>query len=138
MSCHTWFATKGNKDIRTDKEIRKYLIKINEEEWEDCQEKCWVTYYRRVSKLIPKFSKETIAKMIWYEDYVFNGYFYKDVDSSKYHDVFRVSDYLEDILTSMVDVYNFMHKVKQTLKIEQKNRLMEFFREYPDGIIYFG
>lgn len=64
-----------------------------------------------------------------------DGKIWEHVDQ---HDIFRIGGYPEDKLFSYDETENFcvVHNIE--LDDNQKERLKEFWTEYPDGMIRFG
>ena len=60
------------------------------------------------------------------------------VDAGKYHDTFRVKNYPSKVIHSRIELRKWMRKRYFELEDWQLEKISEFFRENPDGIITFG
>lgn len=59
-------------------------------------------------------------------------------DVIKYIDTFRVPNYPRKIIRSRRDLRKFLRKRYFKLTDKQLERVSQFFREYPGGVITFG
>lgn len=64
-----------------------------------------------------------------------NGLF---VDIDKYHDTFRIHNYPQKVITSRRNLRKFMRKRYFDLEEWQLEKVSEFFKENPGGVITFG
>lgn len=60
------------------------------------------------------------------------------VNVPEYNDLFRIKNYPKKIITSRKNLRQWMGKRYFKLTNEQLERVSEFFREYPGGVITFG
>lgn len=60
------------------------------------------------------------------------------VDVDKYHDTFRVKNYPSKVIHSKRELRRWMRKRYFELEDLQLEKVSEFFRENPDGVITFG
>ena len=60
------------------------------------------------------------------------------VDVSKYHDTFRVKNYPSKVIRNRKELRRWMKKRYFELENWQLERISEFFRENPNGVITFG
>lgn len=60
------------------------------------------------------------------------------IDVIKYIDTFRVPNYPRRIIRSRRDLRRFLRKRYFKLTDKQLERVSQFFREYPGGVITFG
>lgn len=60
------------------------------------------------------------------------------VNCDNYHDLFRKSDYPNDILWSFEETLEYIKKYNCTTYEWSELRLKEFWSEHPDGLIKFG
>lgn len=161
MGCHTWFArpvTKRELEVFKNNAIadawnlfgdtednRKYnCVEIEEyycvkDSVENNTEYWWIHGFgtRIIDGSIEK-SEYT---------YVRNGILYLDLSRpcypifenlKRYHDVFRVNDYPLKTIHSRKELRRWMGKRYFDLEEWQLNKISEFFRENPCGIITFG
>lgn len=161
MGCHTWFArpvTKRELEVFKNNAIadawnlfgdtednRKYnSVEIEEyycvkDSVENNTEYWWIHGFgtRIIDGSIEK-SEYT---------YVRNGILYLDLSRpcypifenlKRYHDVFRVNDYPLKTIHSRKELRRWMGKRYFDLEEWQLNKISEFFRENPGGIITFG
>lgn len=152
MGCHTWFARPV---MNTEFEVfrnnaiadAKYLF------WED-----YIDEYYRV-----KGSVEYNTDYWWQYGfgttirngseekseytYVIDGVMYLDLSKpvnpifpelKRYHDVFRVNNYPIKTIHSRYELRKWMGSKYFDLEECQLNKISEFFRENPSGIITFG
>ena len=66
------------------------------------------------------------------------GYNYLFIDVPEYHDLFRVKNYPNKVITSRRKLRRWMGKKYFNLTNEQLDKISEFFRKYPGGVITFG
>lgn len=68
-----------------------------------------------------------------------HAWFYKKVECSIpfIHDVFKIGDYPEDKLHSIMETMRFCVKNNIKLTKEQKYQLQKFWFENPEGLIIF-
>lgn len=152
MGCHTWFArpvTNTEFEVFRNNAIAdaKYLF------WED-----YIDEYYRV-----KCSVEYNTDYWWQygfgttirngleekseHTYVIDGIMYLDLSKpvnpifpelKRYHDVFRVKNYPLKKIHSRYELRKWMGKKYFGLNKQQLNKISEFFRDNPNGIITFG
>ena len=60
------------------------------------------------------------------------------VDIDKYHDIFRVKHYPSKVIHSRKELRKWMKKRYFELENWQLEKVLEFFKTYPDGVITFG
>lgn len=60
------------------------------------------------------------------------------VDIDKYHDTFRVKHYPSKVIHSRRELRRWMKKRYFELENWQLEKVSEFFKTYPDGVITFG
>lgn len=161
MGCHTWFARPVT---RTEFELFKNNAIVDA--WflfgntEDNRKYNYVEteeYYR------VKNSVEHNTEYWWQHGfgttirngleekaehtYVIDGIMYLDLSKpvnpifpelKRYHDVFRIKNYPLKKIHSRYELRKWMGKKYFDLNKQQLNKISEFFRENPNGIITFG
>lgn len=161
MGCHTWFARPVTKE-----ELEVFKNNAIADAWNlfgntednrkfNCVE--LIEYYR------VKNSVENNTEYWWLHGfgtriidgstekseytYVRNGILYLDLspqcypifeDLKRYHDVFRVKNYPLKTIHSRKELRKWMGKKYFDLEEWQLDKISEFFRENPGGIITFG
>ena len=60
------------------------------------------------------------------------------VDVNKYHDTFRLKNYPSKVIHSRRELRRWMKKRYFELENWQLEKVSEFFKTYPDGVITFG
>lgn len=70
----------------------------------------------------------------------YNGVFYQNKHIAVPHNIFRVSDYPDDILTSYEDFEHFYdnHTCYPPDDDDVRLKMMNFWENYPDSIVMFG
>ena len=73
-----------------------------------------------------------------YSDIMFGDDRFTDIDTP--HDIFRIENYPEVYLTSLFETLNFIeqNKEKVTFSENWKEKIEEFWRIFPNGVIEFG
>ena len=124
MGCHTWYYKKGgNIEKFTVEEIKKELKA-------DCEYK----YIKEFDKeSIEDFLDKKFNKICIYNR--FNGDYYINID---YPNLFRVGGYPDIVLRSYEETIKYINVYKAEITNENKQKLKEFWKKYPDGIIEFG
>jgi hypothetical protein len=166
MGCHTWFYKKivpqpTHEDIKLyflnhyETWIKK-LEEMSDEEYDEEYNNEIGVYkskkraIRHFTKLFNLISKDKITTAL-YELYshnekitkYINGIFYISDDSLP-HDLFRIYGYKKDTLLSLEQTLNFIvlnylrDNFKADIIINWKERLIQFWKDYPDGMINFG
>lgn len=153
MGCHTWFS----RPI-TDKEFEKMKENAPKEIYE-------LTHYGidnscdsynpfpdniyLYNKLMESYNDKipcVDGKYWWQLGYGAGDDVYKEIkngsglyiDVIKYIDTFRVPNYPRKIIRSRRDLRRFLRKRYFKLTDKQLERVSQFFREYPGGVITFG
>lgn len=119
----TWSLTPDRLDFQI-KLTEKLISKIEQGGCEDAVRRRYAHFY---------FSPKT--GVIRYH----NGIFYGE-HSNLPHDVFRVTDYPEDVLSSYEDFENFYstHKCYPPNSDEVRHEMWKFWEEHPNGLVDFG
>ena len=154
MGCHTWFSRQI-----TDEEFKKmkeyapreiyYFTGNSQENIENG------LYDKNLYNLLMKSYNEDIpcvyGKYWWQLGYgegnpdleisftrEIRGYNQLFVNVPEYNDLFRIKNYPKKIITGRKNLRRWMGKRYFKLTNEQLERVSEFFREYPYGVITFG
>lgn len=150
MGCHTWF----NRPI-TDKEFEKmkenapkeiyYLTGDSKKNIESG------LYDKNLYDLLMKSYNENIPCVYgfyWWQLGYGSGMdrTYKEIEKCsklytnvlEYNDTFRISNYPRKIIRSRRCLRKFLRKRYFTLTDKQLERVSQFFKEYPGGVITFG
>lgn len=161
MGCHTWFSRPV-----TEEELlvfKSYAIEDAYNLWGDTEENKEFNIVDMDRYIKVKESVENDTDYWWKEgygtriidgeiekdEYVYlrNGVLYLDLARStypifehlkRYHDVFRVSNYPSKVIHSRRELRRWMRKRYFELEDWQLERVSEFFRENPNGVITFG
>lgn len=150
MGCHTWFS----KPI-TDKEFEKMKENAPKEIYYltgDSKKNIEIGLYdKNLYDLLMKSYNENIPCVYgfyWWQLGYGSGIdkTYKEIgkcsklytDVLEYHDTFRISNYPRRIIRSRRDLRRFLRKRYFKLTDKQLERVSQFFREYPGGVITFG
>lgn len=161
MGCHTWF-----KRPVTEEELavfKSYAIEDAYNLWGDTEENKEFNSVDMDRYLKAKESVEDNTDYWWKEGYgaritednkekseyvcLINGVLYLDLARpvypifehlKRYHDVFRVSNYPSKVIHSRRELRRWMKKKYFELEDWQLEKISEFFRENPGGIITFG
>lgn len=152
MGCHTWFSRP-----LTENEFK--LVK----EYAPTEIELLVgpnsgIYDKHLYELLMKSYNENIAcvyNKYWWQlgygssnpnllrgehNYIheIKGHYGLYVDIEKYHDIFRVKNYPTKVIHNRRELRKWMKKKYFELTDYQLEKISEFFREYPDGVITFG
>lgn len=123
MGCHTWFVERIKDDVELRKNIRAFVDTEPD-------------LYQKLDTLtIEEIQKEyclSNRKYKWLDRYEIC----KKIE--EFHDVFRVKNYPEDILTSLNQTLNFINNNECEIFEDTHDKLKEFWDKYPNGLIYFG
>jgi len=150
MGCHTWCYKKSEKFEKREaigsilfwiKNDISFIEKELIDNAADLGLKRELRNKRRLLTLVEKekiYADNTIEKL--YNRYkedggpYFNGARYEECG---YHNIFRIGNYPEDVLTSLEETQKFINENKNCYDIDTL-RILEFWKTYPDGIIDFG
>lgn len=157
MGCHTWFSRPITKEefqlIKEYAPIEIYnLCGDSKENIED------EFYDKHLYDLLMKSYNEDIpcvyGKYWWQLGYgsgnpdLLNGEHnyvheirgHKElfIDVAEYGDVFRVKNYSSKVIHSRRELRRWMRKRYFNLEDWQLEKISEFFKKYPDGVIRFG
>ena len=157
MGCHTWFNKRVDRNLEEAKAnflrniskaketnesvlIDKHFDGIN---WTDyASDEDLIESIKRLSKTLEDFHNGLLPESVIWENqldgqYVDGKGFYIHVD---YHDVFRKYGYPEDKLFSLQETLDYINDPKNECVINDTTVkiLEEFWKKYPDGMIYFG
>ena len=161
MGCHTWFykpldINQGLKDTML-KALDKFVKHMNNTGFynRDPSERYgWENYWTRFVDNPTGFNAEMkqIRKQILQGDineYIlewfypkltteYGGKLYEVVDG--FHDIFRVYDYPDDVLTSYKETVEYLKKkgYEVCMHYDTLDNLRKFWKKYPNGIIKFG
>lgn len=155
MGCHTWFSrpiTEEEFDL-----MKEYApIEIHQLVGDSKENVESGMYDEYLYNLLMKSLKENIPcvygkywwQLGWGEgnpklgDSSFvreiRGYNNLFIDVREYHDSFRVKNYPNKVITSRRKLRRWMGKKYFNLTTEQLEKISEFFRKYPGGVITFG
>lgn len=160
MGCHTWFSRPVTKE-----ELEVFKSHALEDAWSLWGETDFNVKYNCVDMkeyLRVKESVKNNTDYWWRHGYgtvieengkikrentdVINGILHIDLsdhrdnifDLKRYHDVFRVKNYPRTIIHSRLELRRWMKKRYFELEEWQLEKISEFFRENPGGIITFG
>ena len=155
MGCHTWFS----RPITTEefKLIKEYApIEIYNATGDTKENIEMGAYNQHHFDMLMKSYTENIpcvyGKYYWQWGYGYknpellngNAYIYEVhrkkglfVDIPEYYDTFRVKNYPRKIIHSRKELRRYLKKAYFTLSKEQLEKISQFFRVYPDGIISF-
>lgn len=152
MGCHTWFCRPVTEDefqkMKDYAPTEIYDLIGNSEENDK-----YGLYDKALYKSLMRSYKENIpcvsGKYWWQlgwgegaiEDFFVHkvrGYRTLFVDVLDYTDTFRVKNYPTKVITSRRNLRKWMRKKYFALTNEQLEKISEFFRKYPDGVIMFG
>lgn len=152
MGCHTWFSRPITEEefklIKEYAPIEIYNLVGNPKGY----------YDRNLYSLLMKSYNENIPCVYgkyWWQlgwgssnpdllngehNYVHeirkhNGLF---VDVKEYHDIFRVKNYPSKAIHNRKELRRWMRKKYFELEDWQLEKVSEFFRKHPDGVITFG
>ena len=141
MGCHTWFS----RPI-TDKEFEKMKENAPKEIYYltgDSDKNLYDLLMKSYNENIP-----CVYGFYWWQLGYGSGIdkTYKEIgkcsklytDVLEYHDTFRISNYPRRIIRSRRDLRRFLRKRYFKLTDKQLERVSQFFREYPGGVITFG
>lgn len=134
MGCHTWCYKPSNVTLKEAKKIAK--------EWVD-------NYKEHLEKLEVDFIEKH-----WDDVYVWRDYYYYSTtglvhidekvwisDDKLPHDIFRttgVARYTSQVMKSLQDTLDFIKKYNQSISVEEMQKLKEYWKQYPNGLIKFG
>lgn len=161
MGCHTWFSRPV-----TEEELEIFKTNAIEDVynlWGDTEENKESNSVDMDKYLKVKESVENNTDYWWKngygtriidgeneksEDvYLRNGVLYLDLSKpvypifenlNRYHDIFRVKNYPRKVIHSRKELRRWMKKKYFELEYWQLEKVSEFFRENPNGIITFG
>ena len=161
MGCHTWFSRPVTEEELSV--FKSHAIEDAYNLWGDTEENKEFNIVDMDRYIKVKESVENDTDYWWKEgygtriidgetekdEYVYlrNGVLYLDLARSthpifehlkRYHNVFRVSDYPSKVIHSRRELRRWMRKRYFELEDWQLEKISEFFRENPDGIITFG
>lgn len=161
MGCHTWFSRPVTEDELSV--FKSHAIEDAYNLWGDTEENKEFNIVDMDRYIKVKESVENDTDYWWKEgygtriidgeiekdEYVYlrNGVLYLDLARSthpifehlkRYHDVFRVSNYPSKVIYSRRELRKWMRKRYFELENWQLEKISEFFRENPGGIITFG
>lgn len=163
MGCHTWHFFRTE---RTEEEIRALAKKSvektmswadinqmqieNPTQW-DTTERKWINCMKKRRHQLEFGTWNQIMELACESlpgvAHVYRGHIYEDAG---YHDVFRVYDYPENVLTSMKATKAFIAKWQREkpdyISLDEPTaewpgsvaKLEEFWAKYPNGLIHFG
>ena len=166
MGCHTWFYTKSKNQYDYET-AQKYVIESYEREIallkryltdsltkdeieygcfniQDNKENVFNTlqiYERKLRLVSNGFCK--VATMTRFSVTGCKEYFISRTKQfyveTKYHDIFRVSNYPNNVLLSLEETLKFIdaHEIRY-IHNDYLDRLKQFWLEYPEGVIVFG
>ena len=167
MGCHTWFYRKVEIDYETAKSS---LIKRYSEEINLCQKWIDNPTDPEYLEMVKVYTDWTIDNLMYDVEVtkrrlrlVEGGYcklavmhkyqtgltaVYRYVNNigmfkslNEFHDIFRIHNYPEDQLFSLIDTLQFIedHKAEITYHCQNwESELLIFWNKYPDGMITFG
>ena len=161
MGCHTWFSRQVTEEELSV--FKSHAIEDAYNLWGDTEENKEFNIVDMDRYIKVKESVENDTDYWWKEgygtriidgeiekdEYVYlrNGVLYLDLARSthpifehlkRYHDVFRVSNYPSKVIHSRRELRRWMRKRYFELEDWQLEKISEFFRENPGGIIAFG
>ena len=161
MGCHTWFSRPV-----TEEELlvfKSHAIEDAYNLWGNTEENKEFNSVDMDRYIKVEESVENDTDYWWKEGYgtriidgknekneyvhLINGVLYLDLARSthpifehlkRYHDVFRVSNYPSKVIHSRRELRRWMRKRYFELEDWQLEKISEFFRENPNGVITFG
>lgn len=155
MGCHTWFSRPVTKE-----ELEIFRNHAIEEAWnllgntEENQKIDSVNMYEfnRIKKSVEENTTYWHGWGTNFDDkhefvYMLEGKLHLDLSQSvnpifpnieRFHDVFRVKNYPSKKIHSRKELRKWMGKRYFELENRQLEKISEFFRLYPDGVIHFG
>lgn len=157
MGCHTWFSRPITKEefqlIKEYAPVEIYNLVGNSEE----NIKNGL-YDEMLYKLLMKSYNENIPcvyEKYWWQlgwgssnpkllngenNYVHEIKGHKElfIDVKGYHDVFRVKNYPSKVIHNRRELRKWMRKRYFELEDWQLDKISEFFKQYPNGVITFG
>ena len=161
MGCHTWFSRPVTEDELSV--FKSHAIEDAYNLWGDTEENKEFNSVDMDRYLKAKESVENNTDYWWKEgygtriidgknnkyEYVYlrNGVLYLDLADNfnpifmnlkRYHDIFRVKNYPSKVIHNRRELRRWMKKRYFKLESWQLEKVSEFFRENPNGIITFG
>lgn len=155
MGCHTWFSRPiTNEEFNLMKEYAPLQIyELTGDSKENIENGM---YDKHLYNLLMKSLKENVPCVdgkFWWQlgwgegnpelgtdsfTHEIQGYKNLFIDVPEYHDLFRVRNYPQKVITSRRNLRRFMRKKYFKLTNEQLEKCTEFFQRYPGGVITFG
>ena len=161
MGCHTWFSRPVTEEELSV--FKSHAIEDAYNLWGDTEENKEFNSVDIDRYIKVKESVENDTDYWWKEGYgtriidgknkkneyvhLINGVLYLDLarpvypifeNLKRYHDVFRVKNYPSKVIHSRRELRKWMKKKYFDLDDWQLEKISEFFRENPGGIITFG
>ena len=161
MGCHTWFSRPVTEEELSV--FKSHAIEDAYNLWGDTEENKEFNIVDMDRYIKVKESVENDTDYWWKEgygtriidgeiekdEYVYlrNGVLYLDLADNfnpifmnlkRYHDIFRVKNYPSKVIHNRRELRRWMKKRYFKLESWQLEKVSEFFRENPNGIITFG
>jgi hypothetical protein len=156
MACHTWFYKKIPLETLSFKDMEKAVIKdkkhvlsllkeslVAHDFDDEIERKEIIKDIKHINFLLSKINrgylnkKRKLLKLFAETNnhyYIINNCLYSD--ETNYHDIFRVSDYLDTVLVNKNETLEFIKN--NNCSISNIEDIDKFWNEFPDGVIDFG